>query len=252
MTFRYNPQSIEKQVRQWPVLFSESDLQQDIILRVNQLWSEDSTIQQGFLNPFTCILPFDKEIISEYGTDACRLAAINPGKQSPDSLLEPSYKWLAKLHDAINSPSADFNPTPWLEALIQAQDHITKRKSARLALALVMKALKEASPHSSLKANEKALIAAALYPFAPIYAVVKLFPNNKISSIKTIIDSFPDFYCVKIALEKGGWHWQVFPRKMFNDNPEEELLKLKWVKKAIQNHKIRLENKDGGILICFS
>lgn len=253
MTFRYNPQSIEKQVRQWPVLFSETDLHKDIILRVNQLWSDNSANKSGLINPFSCTLPFDKEIISEYGTDACRLAAINSGNQSPELLLEPSFKWLARLHDTIcmNSDKS-FNPVPWIEAIIQAKDHIICRNSDRLALALAMKAFKEASPDSSLTANEISLVAAAIFPFAPVYAIARLFPENNVPSIKTIIDSFSDFYCARIALENGGWHWHVFARKAFLSTPEEELLKLKWVKKAISGHKIKLIKEDEGIRICLA
>lgn len=253
MTFRYNPQSIEKQVRKWPVLFSEKDLNADLELRLNQLLNLAS---KGWINPFSVSLPFEDELIYEYGIDACRLAIINKNSNSqPETLLEPSYKWLAKLYDSLNKNKSEyaFNPIPWLEAVIQFKDHILERKSPRLALSLVMKAFNEAPPSPSLQPREKELIYACLSPFVPIISTTLITKENILGpTINEIVSSFREYFCVRIALEKGGWHWQVFSRKIYEDNPISELSKIKWIHKAIVGKQTSLKEEDGGIRICFS
>ncbi len=251
MTFRYNPQSIEKQVRKWPVLFSEKEIHSDLVLRLNQMLG---TISKGFADPFSVNLPFDNDITSEYGTDACRLSIINSdNSEEALSLLEPSYKWISKLYDSLNknNKESSFCSQPWLEALIQFQDHIITRNSDRLALALVMKAFKKAPPNINLNLRDKDLVYSCLYPFIPV-CITSInqgdFPKKNINEI---IESFTEYKCVKIALEKGGWHWQVFNRNSFEENPVSELSKVKWVKKAINNKEVTIKKDDGGIRICF-
>ena len=250
MTFRYNPQSFEKQVRKWPVLFSETNLRKDIVERLEQLLGISS---KGWCDPFSVELPFDQDIIYEYGIDACRLATINSNfKKDSESFLEPAFKWIAKFYDTYSKKgNASFTPIPWLEALIQMQDHIITRKSERLALALVMKAFKISPPNIDISEREKALVLACITPFMPILSAY--FSNNiEKKSINEIITSFKEYTCVKIALEKGGWHWHVFQRAIFENNPLSELSKIKWIKKATINKKTILKNEDGGIKICFS
>ena len=252
MTFRYNPQSIEKQVRKWPVFFSENNLHQDIVKRLEQLLGINS---KGWYNPYSVELPFDKDLVYEYGIDACRFAIINSGYSAQaETFLEPSFKWIAKFHEIYckNNKTSLFNPTPWLEAIIQMQDHIITRKADRLALALVMKAFKESPPSCFLNESEEQLIAACLFPFIPVY-VSYYFPKIlNIISIKKIIESFNEYSCVKIALEKGGWHWHVFSRQDFENQPIAELSKIRWIRKAIIGKKVNLKKEDGGIRICFS
>lgn len=253
MTFRYNPQSIEKQVRKWPVLFSEKELDSDLILRLNQLLGLAPT---GWINPFSVSLPIEDDLICEYGIDACRLASINQNKQYEiESLLEPSYKWISKLYDSIYKNKSEylFNPVPWLEAVIQLKDQILGRNFPRQALSLVMKAFKEAPPSPSLQLREKELIYLCLSPFIPIFSASLIEKDNLVlPTINEIVSSFSEYFCVKIALEKGGWHWQVFSRKIYEANPISELSKIKWIGKAIKGKQISLKEEDGGIRICFS
>ena len=253
MTLRYNPQSIEKQVRKWPVLFSEKDIHSDLSLRLNQMLG---TSTNGFVDPFSISLPFEEDISSEYGIDACRLSLINSDNvEDASSLLESSYKWISKVYESLkktNNKGTTFDPMPWLEALIQFQDHILTRKADRLALALVMKAFKIASPDLNLSLREKDLVFSCLYPFIPVFVASfcnECFPEKKINEI---IESFKEYKCVKIALEKGGWHWQVFSCDAFEQNPISELSKVKWVKKAIKNKIVTLKEDNGGVRICFS
>jgi hypothetical protein len=252
LTFRYNPQSLEKQVRKWPVFFSENNLHLDIEKRLGQLSGANPT---GWYDPYSVELPFEKDLIYEYGMDACRFAVINSGyKKQAESFLEPSFKWIAKFHEISchRNKTDSFNPIPWLEAIIQMQDHIITRKADRLALALVMKAFKESPLSCQLTESDELLIASCLFPFIPIYAA-NYFPKIlEINSIKKIIESFTEYSCVKIALEKGGWHWHVFTRKSFENAPIDELSKIRWIKKAIIGKNINLKNEAGGIRICFS
>ena len=253
MTFRYNPQAIEKQVRKWPVLLSEMDLHKDICNRVNQLFDANSCEATVWLNPFQCQLPFDKDFIYEYGNDACRLATILAGSQNKENLLEPSFKWIAKLHDSLSKPSAQkFNPKPWLEAAIQLKDHIIQRNNARLALALVMKAFKDSSPNSEITECQKQLITASLQPFIPIYVATRLITPDKLPLLPNIVSKFEEYICIKIALERSGWHWEVFNKSKFQTKPEEELLKIKWINKAVSKKKILLKEENGGVRVCFS
>ena len=252
MTFRYNPQSLEKQVRKWPVFFSENNLHQDVVKRLEQLLDEKS---KGWYDPYSVRLPFDKDLIYEYGIDACRFAVINSGySKNAEAFLEPSFKWIAKFHEIYcrKSKESSFNPVPWLEAIIQMQDHIIARKTDRLALALVMKAVKESPPSSALTNSEEQLVFACLFPFIPIYTACYFPKILEIISIKKIIESFTQYSCVKIALEKGGWHWQVFARNSFENQPIVELSNIRWVKKAIAGKNVNLKKEAGGIRICFS
>ena len=252
MTLRYNPQSIEKQVRKWPVLFSEKEIHSDLALRLNQMLG---TVSKGFVDPFSVSFPFNEDLASEYGIDACRLALINSEKsEEAVDLLEPSYKWISKLYDSLNKKKveASFNPLPWLEAIIQFHDHILTRKADRLALALVMKAFKKSPPNIGISSRERDLVYLCLYPFVPVFVSFTNPENFPKNNIKEIIESFSEYKCVKIALENGGWHWQVFSRNAFEQNPVSEISKIRWIKKAIINKNIVLKNDDGGIRICFS
>jgi hypothetical protein len=250
LTFRYNPQSIEKQVRKWPVFFSVKDIHQDIVYRLNQIMGKQT---QDWLNPFSIELPFEKEIIYEYGVDACRIATINSDKTNFLSLLESSYKWISKVHDSFYSQSKlSFNPIPWLSALTQMFDHITTRNSDRIALALVMKAFKLSPPNNAITEKEKMLIASCLFPFIPIYTASEIIKHSELPKIDNLLKDFNEYYCVKIALERGGWHWQVFSRNQFENDPVSELNKVKWINKAIKNKNVTMKKENGGILICFS
>ena len=252
MTFRYNPQSIEKQVRKWPVFFSENNIHQDIVKRLGQLLEINP---KGWYNPYSVELPFEKDLVYEYGMDACRFAFINSGyNKQAEKLLEPSFKWIAKFHEIYSHKASNrlFNPVPWLEAIIRMEDHIISRKADRLALALVMKAFRESPPSCQLTETEELLIAACLFPFIPIYTAYNFPKILEINSIKKIIESFTEYSCVKIALEKGGWHWHVFIRNSFENQPIAELSNIRWIKKAIIGKNISLKNEAGGIRICFS
>lgn len=256
LTLRYNPQSIEKQVRKWPVLFSEEVLHNDLVFRVKQIIGETA---DGWISPFTTKYSFDEDFIAEYGIDACRLATISSSNNPAlaESLLESSFKWLARVYSSFSqNTTAEFNPVPWLEALLQLQDHIIKRNADNQALALVKKAFKEAPPSKQTATRNLQLVASVLSPFAPILAS-KLLCNEQIVNRRETISQqqllalFPEYIYIKVALEKGGWHWQVFSRKIYEDNPMIELSKIKWINSAINGKNTKLVNTDGGLRICF-
>lgn len=250
LTCRYNPHSIEKQARQWPVLFSYTDFGEDIRFRVSQLWQQ----QPGWASPFTCRLSPAAELQSEYGTDACRLAEISAGRNgSAEALLESSFKWLARLYNFFEQPSSRaFSAEIWLEAAIQSHDHVLIRNNAQVALALLHRATRLSPPFKDMPENERALVTAAVYPFAPILAMYEAkSADGSPTTIPEIGRTFSDLVCVRFALEKGGWHQGVFCRRQFDQDPVAQLRKLKWVARATENRQVSLIQSEGGLRICF-
>ncbi|EKD82130.1 MAG: hypothetical protein ACD_39C01468G0002 [uncultured bacterium] len=251
MTARYNPHRIEKQARKWPVLFSAGSLEEDLKLRLNMLWNKT---KQAWADPFCCKYAVNLDLLAEYGIDTVRLALISAQqKASADTLLESSFKWLARLDHLMNAAEQEtFDPTPWLEAALQTYDHVMLRNNYYSGLALLRKALRSAPPGRNLPAHQRNLILSAVYPYAPLWATFNLpaellFPTT----ISFTIESFEELACVRFSLPKGGWHWKVFERSSYEANPLAELLRLKWVKKAADGKIIRLESDKDGLRLCF-
>ncbi len=198
---------------------------------------------------------FSEEFHYEYGIDACRIARISPGSSSDEKaglLLEPSFKWLARLHQQVEMAGKDFVPDPWLEAAIQSRDHILNRENASAALATVRHAAKVSPPHAGLNANAFALVFACLYPFAPILAMYGAQQTKaRIENLPALIGSFENHVCIRFALENGGWHQKVFDRKKFAANPLSELRNVKWIEKALGDRCATIAETEEGLKICI-
>jgi len=252
LTARYNPHRIEKQARKWPVSLSIESLEEDIKLRINMLWK---TIEPAWVDPFACRYSISSDLQSEYGTDAARLAQISAQQGVlADSLLESSFKWLARLDFLMSIPAQEeFTPIPWLEAALQAHDHATLRNNCYAGLALLRKALHLAKPGRNLTPQQRNLVVSAVYPYAPLWAIFNLSPEFRLpEAVPAIAQSFTELSCIRFSLPKGGWHWKVFKRSSFAANPLGELLKIKWVAKAASGKIVRLESHEDGLKICFA
>ena len=87
--------------------------------------------------------------------------------------------------------------------------------------------------------------------FAPVFTGIKLL-NSSTLTISQLQNLYPEYIFIKIAMEKGGWHWHVFLRKIYLENPMAEIQKIKWIKKALDKNKAVLKEDDGSIRICLS
>lgn len=251
MTARYNPHKIEKQARKWPVSLSADSLAEDIKMRMHMLWKK---VEHVWLTPTFCDSQIDDDLLREYGTDAARLAIIcAQGDVTPSSLLESSFKWLARLDAQTNYPAgSSFNEVPWLEAAMQGHDHVIARNNPYSGLALVRRALRLAPPTKDLSAIEKDLVISTIYPYCPFWAIFNLAPDFRLpAAIPDIATEFKKFICIRFSLPAGGWHWKVFDRLRFQADPAAEFCNVVWVKKASQGKKIKLEASSEGTRVCF-
>lgn len=253
MNSRYNPHSLQKQARKWPVSLSIKDLSADLEFRTRQIWDETTQAQ---LDPFACDFKIDQEFVDEYGIDCCRIATIEAQNLSINQVfLESSFKWLAKISDHLNdSKPGTFSAKVWFEKALQAKDHILTRDKQHAGLACIKSAAKISPPHSHLSDNELELVYGCLYPFAPVIsqAFWSRSENPQIPSMKKLLLKFPELVAIRYSLEKGGWHWGVFARDKFSSSPIETILAVKWVKIATAGKKLEIKNTSEGHLICFS
>jgi len=251
LTARYNPHRIEKQARKWPVSFSPDCIETDLKFRINGLWNKAN---QAWSDPFSCNYLIDKDLQSEYGVDATRIAQISAqNRVSANSLLESAFKWLARLDYLINIVDQDtFNPIPWLEAALQMHDHVTLRDDYYAGLALLRKALRLAPPGKNLSMHHRQIVMAATYPYCPLWTTFNLSMEFSLpTALPVIIATYEKLACVRFSLPKSGWHWKVFERKSFDRNPVAEICQIKWVKKAVQNKVVRIEENENGLKLCF-
>ncbi|MBU1109100.1 MAG: hypothetical protein KKB51_20655 [Candidatus Riflebacteria bacterium] len=251
MTARYNPHKIEKQARKWPVSFSPESLETDLKLRISGLWEKTD---HAWADPFFCKYSIDSTLQSEYGTDATRIAQIGAQKHtSVTSLLESSFKWLAKLDYLLNTADQmAFNPIPWLEAALQMHDHIMLRDNYYSGLALLRGALRASPPGKNQGIRHRQLVLAATYPYCPLWTTFNFSPKfNLLPSLPAVISAYEELECIRFSLPKGGWHWKVFERKRFVANPIEELCRIKWVKKAIHDKSVQIEKCEEGLKLCL-
>jgi len=252
LTARYNPHRIEKQAKKWPASFSTASLNEDIRQRCKMLWNE---LEHAWIDPSGSAPAIDRLLIEEYGIDAARIAHIcAQGSVPATSLLESCFKWLARLDRQFNQcESRSFSAAPWLEAALQSYDHIIGRSSAYCGFSQIRRALREASPGQNLNQLQKELIISAVYPYCPLWARFNLTEAAGMPlSMPWLIQNFSEFACIRFALPGGGWHWKVFARGRFDQNPVGELLKLRWVKKAAGNRPVNIKNLDEGLQICFA
>jgi hypothetical protein len=251
LNLRYNPHSMEKQAIAWPVLFSRPVLAEDIIARTGQIWGEQAA---GWLDPIATTIAVSGELRAEYGIDACRLAIIKSGKnQVGINLLESAFKWLNNFHASWQQENPDFSPTAWLEAVLECRDHILDRNNPHAGLATIQKAFKQARPGKNLTPADKCLIWCAIYPFAPVIAATALnLATTWPVSMQQQLQEFNQLICVRFALERGGWHWRVFDRNAYMEQPWNQLRTVKWVRQATKDHCVRLEQTPEGVRICFN
>ena len=197
-------------------------------------------------------MPFAEDLQSEYGIDACRIACLSQSGLPRQQELEPAFKWLARLYRQLNTPAGAFAAAPWLEAAHRASDHVRHRANAMAALAEIKRAVRLAPPGSNLTDHENALVAACLYPFAPLLAAdIARSANFAWQNLAAVSDSFANLVCVRYALENGGWQQKVFNRQQFAADPLRELKSLKQVKKAIGSRPASISPTEWGLKICF-
>lgn len=251
MTSRYNPHRIEKQARQWPALSFAETLEEDLKIRSQILWENQ---ENTWLDPFRVDTGFPREIQAEYGVDACRIACLAAhGTVNPQTLLESSFKWLAKLNTLFTAiPRADFIASIWLQAALQGHDHINLRNLPYSALALIRHALSHSPPNKNLSPLQKNFVISAVSPFCPLWARFNLPPQQNLpSTFPTLLKEFPEYVCIKLSLPTGGHSWQVFLSERYAADPISEIRSLKWINKAAGTRKIRLENLADGVKLCF-
>jgi len=251
LTLRYNPHSIEKQARKWPVLLCQTELYADVHFRIEQIWGEKPS---GWLDAFACRSAIAGDLSAEFGVDACRIASVSADNTpaAAEKLLEPSFKWLAKIFGQFTGSSSDFSPVPWLEAAFIGRDLALQQKKYRTALTLVRKAARLSPPGNSLSSAEHALVTACLYPFAPLLAThLAAQKQSGIADLPTLADHFPELVCVRFALENGGWHQKVFDRASFANDPLQQLMQVKLVRKAVGSRSARISSSKQGLRICL-
>ncbi|MDD3001240.1 MAG: hypothetical protein PHF29_05760 [Candidatus Riflebacteria bacterium] len=253
---RYNPQSIEKQAKKWPVFTYEEDIYADMRRR----------LEGGIgLRAYDWIFPevkteyFDKEIIDEYGIDACRLSVIstcgNKNTDKNDYLkhLDSTYNWLSRFYEAFTIESSrQFDEKPWLNAIFQAYDHAVLRKKPNLAFALICKAFKDCPPNKALTKNNLELVLSAVYPFLPILSrfLVEKFVV-KLGTVNEIFEKSEKFVGVRFRIGEGGWHREIFDKVRYEEAPLVELLRIKWVNAAANKRQATLTSVEGGKQIVF-
>ena len=250
MTARYNPHRIEKQAREWPVLSSARTLAEDIHMRFAMIWNRQRHV---WTDPFVTTV-INTELLKEYGSDTARIAQISAqGGAEVESLLESSFKWLARLNMLFNTcESNDFSEVPWLEAILQSHDQVVIRNRIYCGFSRIRRALRLSPPGKNLSSLQKHLVITAVYPFCPLWARFNLSPESGMPvSAPELIEGFSQYLCIRLALPAGGWHWCVFSRERFEKDPASELLKLKWVSKATGAGKIRLAPDTEGVRICI-
>lgn len=240
---------MQKQARQWPVLFSDDpDLSNDIARRTAQLYEQSAA---GWLDPFILKTNVAAELAAEYGIDACRLAILTAGsgKVTPN-LLESSFKWLNNLYNSLQEPSNFFSAQPWLEAALQIHDQILQRRNYHGGLALMRKACKIARPGINISPTAKALVLSTIYPFAPLLSVFLHKAGQIPMQIPYLQTQFAELISIRFALANGGWHWKVFDRASYELDPIEQFRTLKWVRLATAGRPITLQKSHEGVIIC--
>ncbi|MCK9456794.1 MAG: hypothetical protein M0R31_05815 [Candidatus Riflebacteria bacterium] len=249
---RYNPQSIEKQARKWPVFTCEADIYADLRRRIEGV---SGLCAYDWIFPEIKTEFFEKDIVDEYGIDACRLAVIRAcgNKNTCIEYLDSSYNWLSRFYEAfVVESSGRFEEKPWLNAFFQAYDHVVLRNKADLAFALVCKAFKNSCPNKGLKNDHLELVLSAAYPFLPILSafIAQKFGVN-FRAVNEIFEKSEKYVGVRFKIGEGGWHREVFDKQGYEKAPLAELLKVKWVRAAANKRQASLISVDGGKQIVF-
>ncbi len=216
------------------------------------LWNEREC---AWADPAASLSGIDRALVEEYGIDSARVALIcAQGRVSPVSLLESSFKWLARLDQLLNnSESSSFSAMPWLEAALQSYDHVVGRSSHYCGFAQIRRAMRSAPPGKNLNQLQRNLVISSVYPYCPLWARFNLADESAVPmAMPVIVESFSEFACVRFSLPAGGWHWKVFAADKFAADPIGELLKLKWVKKAAGNKALSLTTHENGAKVCFT
>lgn len=252
MTLRYNPHSIEKQARKWPVFINAESLEEDLSLRTRQIYE---TGEIEFNKVTEVSFPFDQNLVCEYGHDCSRIAFFSTQQnQLYIDFLENSFKWLSKIFNRLNlKRDQPFNYAKWLELSLQSCDHILKRQKHYTGLNCIKKAVKIAPLSKNLRNKELLLVCSALYPFAPYFSQWIAQKNNleNILSLKKIVELFPELKVTRFSFNNGGKHWAVFSRKSFEKSPMNCFFSIKWVKHACRSLEPKLKFGKEEIKICL-
>lgn len=248
----YNPHSLQKQARKWPVLAcgnEGNDINSDLAAHFNLVWSS-VPLATSFL-PASGVA---SDLIDEFGLDAARLALISSqGRAVTLELLESAFKWLAKIYESFfRSARTAFSPQVWLEAALQSRDHVLCRRKPHSGLACIRHAARLSPAGSNLDKREKALVALSVFPFAPIlsFALLKHFETE--CRLEELLQQFDELIAVRYRLEGGGFHWAVFRRGTFTEDPLAAFLALKQVKKACAEKTPILNKCLNDWLICLT
>ncbi|MGM0601144.1 MAG: hypothetical protein ACQETH_15145 [Candidatus Rifleibacteriota bacterium] len=252
---QFNPQSIQKQARKWPVSFYSRNFVDDLKSRIQQIWQPNIEL---FNDPFQIELAVNGDLIGEYGIDCCRLAQIEA--QNSDisiSLLESAYKWLNKFTQQLYKQNKEksFKPAVWLEAALEAKDHLLNRNKPHSGLATIKNAFKTTPICNGMSSKDLQLVLSCLYPFIPItvgYYNKTFFSNFMPQTILSIFDYYPDLIMIHYCIGNGGWHWTVLKKKQFEAAPMESLKTIKQVKLATKNKNACLKKVSQGYLICLN
>ncbi len=248
---RYNPQSIEKQACKWSALQTKYSLFSDLEYRLKQIRGQEKIT---WFFPANCDDVFDSDYIAEYGIDVCRMAILTSDRHtSPLTLLDSCYNRISKIYDMfMRNSSESFDSKYWLSALSQSYDHSILRNKTSQAIALINTAIKKSRPAINLSQYNKSLILSVLYPFIPILSVylANSFDVNLLQLPQLFLQS--NYTEVVFKMRGGGWHREVFSKNEFTNNPKQEFLKLKWIKKAVGSSNLLIEQVNGGLELAFS
>ena len=251
----FNPHSIQKQARKWPVSFYSNNLNQDIKARIQQIWQ---TQIEKFYDPFKIEFAVDEDLITEYGLDCCRLAQIEAQGSKPDiNLLESAYKWLNKFTQQLNEPddNSQFMAPIWFEAALRTKDHILSRNKIQSGLATTKKALKTSPLCKGMSKNDFQLVLCCLYPFIPLtvghYNNI-YFSSNLPQTVPGIFSYYPELIMINYRIGNGGWYWTVVNKDEFLGAPMATLKNIKQVKLATKDRNASLKKVAGGYHICLN
>ena len=242
---------MQKQARKWPVSVSVRDLCEDVKTRFEQSFNGDF---DAIPDPFTSETGFAPEYVEEYGIDCCRIANIvAQNEQLNQTFLDSAFKWLSRFFEnRQEQPQQPFRAAIWLEMILQAKDQVFLRHNQHRALACIRHAAKASPPNKDLNISEQNLVALAIYPFAPVFSLNLLSQTTDPRNIQNLLGDFQELMPVRFSIEKGGWHWGVFPRNSFNQEPLDVLLTRKWVRSACAKRKPILKKIPEGWQICLS
>ncbi len=258
MIEKYNPHSLQKQARKWPVFLSDASLPQpktlneDMQDRLSEAWT-------GILKspyPICSTSKIPEDFMEEFGIDACRVAAISPGNNREiEHALELAFKWVGSVFSSFTNIAAaktSFNSCIWVEAVFASRDLLNKNKAYQ-ALARLKKAQKLSPINTGLSKPDQAIILAGLFPFIPITVGSLAFRNEICLSegIEALIASMADIVVIKYSIGSSGWNWGAFNKDAFENSKKNCFNSLPIVKKSFGNKEYQIKQVKNGFKLCL-